>query len=148
MGFGLLLQLVNTDFDDAEEDEKAELENRQEHFAIMYDQSERSKAVVAEIEEVDREAHARASAHRAGSSDDYGYAVGFLSQLYYLAKRRNLDNIRNPGVFWIRLGMFFMLSFLIGTSYWQMGHGHVRIQDRISLLFYTAAFLVFMSIAG
>ena len=44
--------------------------------------------------------------------------------------------------------MYTMLSFMIGTVFVGMGTAFDTVQDRISILFYIAAFMVFMSIAA
>jgi len=76
-----------------------------------------------------------------------GFAIPVYKQFYYIFMRQSLDNIRNPGVYWIRLFMYVMLSLMVGTSYLNIGHNQVEIQDRFSMLFYINAFMVFMSIA-
>ncbi len=57
------------------------------------------------------------------------------------------DNIRNPGVYWVRLLMYTLLSIMIGGVFFDMGNGQSEVTDRAGLLFYVAAFMVFMSIA-
>lgn len=76
-----------------------------------------------------------------------GFNASFFVQTFELAKRTMADNIRNPGVYWVRFFMYFMLSIMIGTSYLNMGVSQKDLQDRIGLLFYVAAFMVFMAIA-
>lgn len=63
-----------------------------------------------------------------------GYAVPFLSQLWHLAGRRNKDNIRNPGIYWVRLAMFVMLCLMIGSMYWDIGNDQNDIQVTTTLL--------------
>jgi ABC-type multidrug transport system permease subunit len=43
--------------------------------------------------------------------------------------------------------MYGMLSLMIGGVYVGMSHGQTEVQDRAGLLFYVAAFMVFMAIA-
>mmetsp|Transcript_11779 Transcript_11779/g.27031 ORF Transcript_11779/g.27031 Transcript_11779/m.27031 type:complete len:682 (+) Transcript_11779:59-2104(+) len=76
-----------------------------------------------------------------------GYAVGIHKQFWYLFVRQTIDNIKNPGIYWVRLFMYIMLSFMIGTIYLNIGHGQKDIQDRFYLLYFLNAFFVFMSIA-
>ncbi|KAG3124622.1 hypothetical protein PI126_g23157, partial [Phytophthora idaei] len=40
-----------------------------------------------------------------------------LRQFGVLMYRNTLNNIRNPGIYWIRLFMYFCLSFMVGTMY-------------------------------
>ncbi|TYZ67257.1 hypothetical protein PybrP1_007773 [[Pythium] brassicae (nom. inval.)] len=61
--------------------------------------------------------------------------------------RNWMNNWRNPGVFWIRLLMYLLLSLMVGTMY--MGSRHRLTNEAIvPLLFYVQAFLVFMSVAA
>jgi len=95
--------------------------------------------------------------------------ASYPRQLWALTKRSWLDNLRNPGIFWygycfivtflaiclhctaglyrVRLIMYVMLAFMIATLFADMGYGQKRVADRISMLFFINAFLVFMSIA-
>ena len=40
-----------------------------------------------------------------------------------------------------------MLSLMIGLMYLRLGDGYSTVNDRVSFLFYVAAFMVFMAIA-
>jgi len=75
------------------------------------------------------------------------YNVGYWKQFVELCKRNVLDNVRNPGIFWVRLVMYVLLCLMIGTMYLRIGHGQTATQDRVSILFFINAFLVFMSVA-
>lgn len=57
------------------------------------------------------------------------------------------ENIRNPGIYWVRLFMYLMLSIMIGGMYYDIENDQTTVQDRISILFYVVAFMVFMAIA-
>ncbi|TMW57650.1 hypothetical protein Poli38472_014937 [Pythium oligandrum] len=52
----------------------------------------------------------------------------------------------NPGIYWVRVFMYFMLSFMVGTMYLST-NDDITEQDIVPLLFYVQAFLVFMSVA-
>ncbi|GAB9474668.1 Abc transporter-like protein [Globisporangium polare] len=67
-------------------------------------------------------------------------------QFSVLMHRNTLNNIRNPGIFWVRLFMYFMLSFMVGTMYLSTNND-ISEDDLVPLLFYVQAFLVFMSVA-
>lgn len=69
------------------------------------------------------------------------------NQFLVLLKRNWLNNLRNPGVFWIRLLMYLLLTLMVGTMYLS---SNTRITERamVPLLFYVQAFLVFMSVAS
>ncbi|EKX38776.1 hypothetical protein GUITHDRAFT_115105 [Guillardia theta CCMP2712] len=76
-----------------------------------------------------------------------GTANGFWSQLLTLSHRAFFNNARNPGIFLVRLIMYVMLCAMIGFMFWKLGIEASDINSRITMLFYVAAFLVFMSVA-
>ncbi|GBG59821.1 hypothetical protein CBR_g54923 [Chara braunii] len=67
-------------------------------------------------------------------------------QFWVLMYRGSINNVRNPGIFWVRLFMYIMLSFMVGTMYLRTNKD-ISQQDIVPLLFYVQAFLVFMSVA-
>ncbi|KAL4128463.1 hypothetical protein PRIC2_007449 [Phytophthora ramorum] len=69
-----------------------------------------------------------------------------LRQLVVLLKRNSLDNLRNPGIFWVRLVMYTALSAMMGTMFLSTNDG-ITAHDQVYLLTYANCFLVFMSIA-
>eukprot|EP00644_Phytophthora_capsici_P018447 jgi/Phyca11/511522/fgenesh2_kg.PHYCAscaffold_87_\ len=69
-----------------------------------------------------------------------------MRQFSVLMYRNTLNNIRNPGIYWIRLFMYFCLSFMVGTMYLSTNDDLTE-EDLVPLLFYVQAFLVFMSVA-
>jgi len=66
-----------------------------------------------------------------------------------LCKRILQNNLRNPGIYWVRFAMYTMLSLMIGFMFWDLGDKRTpeSIVSRTSVLFFVAAFLVFMSVA-
>ncbi|EKX42629.1 hypothetical protein GUITHDRAFT_73695 [Guillardia theta CCMP2712] len=72
---------------------------------------------------------------------------GFMTQLLILSHRAFFNNARNPGIFLVRLVMYIMLCLLMGFMFWDLGTGPTDINSRVALLFFVAAFLVFMSVA-
>lgn len=73
---------------------------------------------------------------------------GWLFQTGILSWRTFLNNLRNIGVFWMRLGMYIVLCLAIGFVYFQLGGTWKDVYSRAALLFFVVAFLTFMSIAG
>jgi ABC-type multidrug transport system ATPase subunit len=67
-------------------------------------------------------------------------------QFCVILHRCSVNNIRNPGIYWVRLFMYFMLSFMVGTMYLSTNKD-LTVDDMVPLLFYVQAFLVFMSVA-
>mmetsp|Transcript_3510 Transcript_3510/g.7377 ORF Transcript_3510/g.7377 Transcript_3510/m.7377 type:complete len:602 (-) Transcript_3510:491-2296(-) len=72
-----------------------------------------------------------------------------LSTFATLSHRFTLNNIRNPGIYWVRLVMYVMLCLMIGLMYLNLGDefDYSSMNSRTSMLFFIAAFLVFMSVA-
>jgi len=72
-----------------------------------------------------------------------------LSTFITLSHRFLLNNARNPGIYWVRLVMYVMLCLMIGLMYVGLGdeYDYSSVNSRTSMLFYIAAFLVFMSVA-
>lgn len=77
------------------------------------------------------------------------YAAPEWYQAWLLGKRNLLNSARNPGIFGVRLVMYIMLSFMVGFMFYRVGYKEDdrSITARICLLFFVAAFLVFMSVA-
>uniref|UniRef100_A0A7S2SQZ2 ABC transporter domain-containing protein n=1 Tax=Mucochytrium quahogii TaxID=96639 RepID=A0A7S2SQZ2_9STRA len=74
---------------------------------------------------------------------------GYFSQFLILSHRNMLNNLRNPGIYWVRLAMYVGLCLLIGVMFINLGDkfGASTINSRVSILFFTSAFLAFMSVA-
>ena len=66
-----------------------------------------------------------------------------------LVKRYLMDLVLNPGMLWVRFGMYSMLSLMIGLLFWGLGDktSYASIQSRASVLFYSASFFIFMVVA-
>ncbi|KAE9102917.1 hypothetical protein PF006_g22307, partial [Phytophthora fragariae] len=62
-------------------------------------------------------------------------------QFGVLMYRNLVNNVRNPGIYWIRLFMYFCLSFMVGTMYLSTNHDLTE-EDLVPLLFYVQAFLL------
>ncbi|RHY88874.1 hypothetical protein DYB37_006351 [Aphanomyces astaci] len=68
-------------------------------------------------------------------------------QFLMVLQRTALENVRNPGIFWMRFVMFFALSAMSGTLY--LNHDHQLTDvDLVSLLFGAPAFTTFLSVAA
>ena len=75
--------------------------------------------------------------------------AGFLTRFAVLCGRGFRELLRDPGVIMVRLAMYAMLSALIGAMYANVGDDKDQesVVARVSVLFYVAAFMVFMSVA-
>ncbi|GBG32321.1 ABC transporter G family member 11 [Hondaea fermentalgiana] len=72
-----------------------------------------------------------------------------MSDFLFLSRRNLLNNLRNPGIYWVRFVMYVGLCLMIGLMYLGLGDEFTAtsINSRTASLFYVAAFLVFMSVA-
>eukprot|EP00211_Chloroparvula_japonica_P004367 CAMPEP_0119121132 /NCGR_PEP_ID=MMETSP1310-20130426/1893_1 /TAXON_ID=464262 /ORGANISM="Genus nov. species nov., Strain RCC2339" /LENGTH=651 /DNA_ID=CAMNT_0007110671 /DNA_START=84 /DNA_END=2039 /DNA_ORIENTATION=+ len=81
--------------------------------------------------------------------NDAKYQTSRLVQTYYLMRRTLANYIRDPAIFLARIGMYSLLALVMGLLYLRMdGNDAGTIQDRISVLFFSVAFLSFMSVAS
>lgn len=81
---------------------------------------------------------------------DSHFQTGFLHQTWVLMKRMFLNSLRNPLVIWLRMGLYVMLSIMIGTVWLRIGANNPKtsvVQDLVGALFFIAAFMVFMSVS-
>lgn len=69
-------------------------------------------------------------------------------QIWVLLCKNWRNHLRNYAIYWVRIAMYSMLCICLGTLYWDIGTSSEDKQDRISILFFVAAFLTFMSISG
>lgn len=76
------------------------------------------------------------------------YAVSQFAQTWALFSRQMLVSLRAPQVIWLRFGLYFMLAILIGTIWLLLGNSAKVINDINGMLFYTVAFMIFMSISS
>ena len=76
------------------------------------------------------------------------YGASWLVQLRWLTSRTFVSYLRDPGVFWARIIMYSMLAILLGLLDLRMPQTAESILDRSSVLFFSIAFLCFMSVAA
>lgn len=74
----------------------------------------------------------------------------FLTDFVVLMKRNLLNNLRNPGIYWVRAAMYVMLCLFVGFAFFDLGGDFTAtsINSRVSILFFVQAFLVFMAVAA
>ncbi|KAI0557173.1 ABC transporter ATP-binding protein [Gracilaria domingensis] len=75
------------------------------------------------------------------------YASSFMQQTLTLTRRGVLNTIRNPAVLWLRFAMYLILSLMIGLVWLRLGNSASVINDYNYALFYTCAFMIFMSVS-
>lgn len=128
-----LLDLVNADFSDAQ---------KVKNLVDAWETSPACEALDREMREQKEVTHAPLAARK-----ELYTGTGFARQLSVLTRRVFLNAWRNPLVIWLRLAMYVALSIMIGTVWLQIGDGADVIVDIIGVIFFVAAFMVFMSVS-
>mmetsp|Transcript_2872 Transcript_2872/g.8747 ORF Transcript_2872/g.8747 Transcript_2872/m.8747 type:complete len:674 (+) Transcript_2872:44-2065(+) len=137
-----VLELVNDDF----EGERADGNMLVEHY--------KKSEIYANAMEVVNQYHPTPDTAPAASTEEApkaaqpSHATSLFQQFVVLTKRSALNQMRNPGLVWIRLAMYAMLSIMAATQFADMGDTFETILQREALLYYIQAFMVFMSIAA
>ena len=130
-----LLHQVNADFGDA-----AEIRKRVDMLCDTYLSSPQRAAVERAIQAV-----CTSPGPQFAASNPPPHV---LRQTAVLTQRSLTNNLRDVGVFWARLVMYLCLCGVCAFVYFRMGHTWQDVYSRAAILFFTAAFLVFMSISG
>lgn len=130
------LHCINRDF----ETEDYDVEKNIASLVKTYKESKVYSAVKAHVSEL----HASPGEKYEANLGQPGWPY----QTTILTWRTFLNNLRNVGVFWMRLGMYIVLCLAIGFIYFQLGGSWKDVYSRAALLFFVVAFLTFMSIAG
>lgn len=78
---------------------------------------------------------------------DPPHSTSFFNQTAALTRRGFLNAWRNPLVVWLRLAMYVALSIMIGTVWLRIGNKSDVVVDIVGVLFFVAAFMVFMSVS-
>mmetsp|Transcript_27728 Transcript_27728/g.73197 ORF Transcript_27728/g.73197 Transcript_27728/m.73197 type:complete len:607 (-) Transcript_27728:222-2042(-) len=123
---------------------------KDEQFLITLEESYRRSALArvqrAAAHELDADPAVFQTSHRAGP----------FIQFWVLYRRSMHMNWKNPYIFSVRLIMYVVLAFVVGTMYFEKGKyareddtivGQKAAASLLPLLFFVQAFLVFMSIA-
>merc|ERR1712137_629880 len=76
------------------------------------------------------------------------YGTNPIMQTIWLTLRNLLQYIRDPAVYWARIVMYSFLALVMGTLYLQIDDDMESTQDRNSVLFFSVAFLSFMSVSA
>mmetsp|Transcript_9371 Transcript_9371/g.29940 ORF Transcript_9371/g.29940 Transcript_9371/m.29940 type:complete len:666 (-) Transcript_9371:83-2080(-) len=137
-----LLAAVNTDFVDKEDPVDVE------DLAQRFKASEQGKEAL----QLASAAKAAGDGVQLSASDLVvnEHSNSALTDFLILSKRNLLNNLRNPGIYWVRFVMYVGLCLVIGVMFVGLGDEFTQssINSRLSVLFYVAAFLVFMSVAA
>ncbi|XP_026410777.1 ABC transporter G family member 11-like isoform X2 [Papaver somniferum] len=77
-----------------------------------------------------------------------GNQANFFTQSFVLTRRSFVNMYRDLGYYWLRLGVYVLVSICLGTIFYDIGHNFGSIQARGSMLMFVATLLTFMSIGG
>ncbi|KAI3929371.1 hypothetical protein MKW92_005105 [Papaver armeniacum] len=77
-----------------------------------------------------------------------GSQTNFFTQSFILTRRSFVNMYRDLGYYWLRLGVYVLVSVCLGTIFYDIGHSFGSIQARGSMLMFVATLLTFMSIGG
>ncbi|XP_050224367.1 ABC transporter G family member 15-like isoform X2 [Mercurialis annua] len=69
-------------------------------------------------------------------------------QLRTLTKRSFLNMSRDVGYYWARIAVYIVVSFCVGTIYYDVGYGYTAILARVACGGFITGFMTFMSIGG
>ena len=76
------------------------------------------------------------------------YGTNIVMQTIWLTLRMLLQYLRDPAVYWARIVMYTFLALVMGTLYLRIDNDMDSTQDRNSVLFFSIAFLSFMSVSA
>lgn len=76
------------------------------------------------------------------------FAVPRYYQTFILLKRQLLCNLRDPGIYWVRSVLYAGLGLALSSIFYSLGTSQSSVPDRISMLFFINAFMVFMSLSA
>ncbi|CAG8441913.1 14201_t:CDS:2 [Acaulospora colombiana] len=138
------LTLINSDF----MKDRSEAEKLTNSFIEAFQGSEFKTEVDNEIKKLIEESRSDESLAVISSKTTNRYARNFFAQSGIIMMRSLKNALRNVLMFWIRVAMYVMLAFLMGSTWWQVGFEQKNVQDRFSAHFFSVAFLAFMSVAG
>ncbi|KAI3803812.1 hypothetical protein L1987_31974 [Smallanthus sonchifolius] len=71
-----------------------------------------------------------------------------ITQCLVLVKRSFINMYRDLGYYWLRLGIYIVMGFAIGTIFYNLGSGYESLNARISILMFVSSFLSLLAIGG
>ncbi|KAF9523157.1 P-loop containing nucleoside triphosphate hydrolase protein [Crepidotus variabilis] len=99
----------------------------------------------------DNEKHQLSLTYPGDPSAAHGSARGFSKffwNVMVLSERSVLNYSRNLLAYGVRAGMYAGMGLMLATIWIRLGNADSTINDRLSVHFYSVAFLAFMSVAG
>ncbi|CAI9285292.1 unnamed protein product [Lactuca saligna] len=135
------LMTINVDFDEGTVSGEVPDEHIINALAESYKSSEMYMEVKSEIFTICGEEGELIQ--REGSLE-----ANFITQCTVLSQRSFINMYRDPGYYWLRLGVYIGLGFSLGTVFYQIGSGFGSIHDRVSLIMFISTFLTILAIGG
>ncbi|CAH8255292.1 unnamed protein product [Arabidopsis lyrata] len=77
-----------------------------------------------------------------------GSEATWFKQLSTLTKRSFVNMTRDIGYYWSRIVIYIVVSFCVGTIFYDVGHSYTSILARVSCGGFITGFMTFMSIGG
>lgn len=105
-----------------------------------YRSSQYYQAAQARVQEI--------SQFRGTILDSGGSQASFLMQAFTLTRRSFVNMSRDVGYYWLRLVIYILLTFCIGTIYFRIGTSYESILARGACASFVFGFVTFMSIGG
>ncbi|GAA6059398.1 hypothetical protein JCM10212_003630 [Sporobolomyces blumeae] len=136
------IQLVNTEFRKADTDSRSAQEYL-DHYASQWQQYGREKP--SSIDTRDGPVGSPLKSERRGGA---AKVVANARKLVVLMHRNLLNYSRNILAYGIRLAMYAGMALLLALIWIRLGWNADKINDRLSVSFFSVAFLGFMSVAG
>ena len=130
------LQMTNTDF----LADKAAGEKEVADLIASFSKSENAVAIRKEIEAMKLE--------KTYFVESHGYTNSFSYQTGVLMHRALLNATKNPLSYWVRVAMYLGLAILMGTTWLRLGFEQSNVTNRMVSMYFSVAFLAFMSVAG
>nr|XP_043626905.1 ABC transporter G family member 1-like [Erigeron canadensis] len=72
----------------------------------------------------------------------------FVTQCLALSQRSFMNMYRDPGYYWLRLGIYIILGFSLGSVSYQIGDGFDSVNTRASMIMFVTSFLTMLAIGG
>ncbi|GAA5882560.1 hypothetical protein JCM16303_002042 [Sporobolomyces ruberrimus] len=137
-----IVQLVNTEFMKVDSQHRSPREHL-DHYSELWKQygTEKGHAGLSR-------AQSRELGLASKSRGTMNNLVGNVRKLNVLMHRNLLNYSRNLLAYGIRLAMYCGMGLLLATIWIHLGYSADKINDRLSVSFFSVAFLGFMSVAG
>ncbi|KAJ0530206.1 putative ABC-type lipopolysaccharide transporter [Helianthus annuus] len=133
---------INTDFDEDTDSESTPVEKVIDVLSESYKSSAIYMDVKGEIAAI-CDHQAEGLTEKTGSLQ-----ASSITQCLVLAERSFINMYRDIGYYWLRLGIYIVLGFAVGTIFYNLRPDFGSINARISILVFVSSFLTLLAIGG